>query len=133
MSNEFWQYFFGFLGVAFVCWQQNRTTKAVRESSEDANTHAKQVKNTLAETTSDTDDHLDQQDKKLETIHKLVNSALGVPLKALALAYRRTAIESGRKEDIDAAVAAEKASQDHEESQRKLDASLAAGCKSDKK
>jgi len=120
MSNEFWQALFGFLGLVAIAWMQNRTRNAVVKVGKDAAEHVNDVKDTLAANTDDTT-------KQLNTIHKLVNSSLGVPLKALALALRRTANETKSEDDIKAAETAEEASRAHEENQAKLDIQLAKG------
>ena len=78
-------------------------------------TAALEVKRTLDQTTAKTD-------AKLATIHGLVNSARGVTLRALSLALKRIANDSGLPEDIEAAKEAEKESLQHEASQVAVDA-----------
>jgi len=67
-----------------------------------------------------------KQDKKLETIHTLVNSGHLIQLKLHAVTAARLAEITGDERDKDAAILAQRTVTEHEAQQAKLDANEAA-------
>jgi hypothetical protein len=86
-----------------------------------------QVKEALetnqAEVKSALTEHTTSQDKKLDAIHALVNSAMGAQLKMTADALRAVADANTTPENIQAAEEAEKLYDEHQAKQAVVDAS----------
>jgi len=91
--------------------QNAANAKEVKETTENT---AVEVKQALVA-------HNEKTDEKMETIHTLVNSAFGQQLKVTADATNKTASITGDSADINAADAAKKLLDAHNESQAKAD------------
>lgn len=105
-----------FVATAFVqeMLRERRENRAIRE------------RHVVAQKVEVADAKLDAVQKTGEQVHSLVNSAHGASLRALAAALRIIATDRPTPENITAADKAEKASEEHECNQAKVDA-IAAG------
>jgi len=126
MSDQFWQYFFGFLGMAFIAYMQYRTKAAVTSAAAESKVGTDKVAEALVATTSHLDDKLVDISNMGQQNHMLLNSAMGAQKKALAVTARAKANITHDPVDIKAAEVAEADLLDHERKQAALDSHQAA-------
>jgi hypothetical protein len=122
MSDQFWNYFFGFCGVAFIAYMQYRTSAAVRDGTADTHGKLNQVMDQAHRSSEVLADNLTSIKNTTDGTHMLVNSAMGAQKKLLAVTARAKAAITEDQTDIAAAVAAETDLADHEKKQGALDA-----------
>jgi hypothetical protein len=107
--------------------------QALEVSNRKAQNKLEEVKVTLENATANTEDKLGEvkvalentttnTEKKLDTIHLLVNSAMGTQLKVTAVALRALAENTGDPKHIAAAEIAEHACEEHDAKQKIVDA-----------
>ena len=121
VSDVVWQALIGGIVTLALAWMAQRTKQAVEDNTKEARKAAEQaagkveaVKNTLDETTLSTD-------KKLNDIHTLVNSNMGVQLKIAATALKRIASMTSHPDDIAASNLANTKLAEHESKQNEVD------------
>jgi preprotein translocase subunit SecG len=98
------------ISIVLTLWVEHRNKKRAKEAKDDTNTVAEALVNTDTKTT-----------KKLDTIHTLVNSGMGIQLRISSAALRRIADLTGKDADVAIADEAERLTKEHENKQRHLD------------
>jgi hypothetical protein len=99
----------------------DETGNRAEEAAVKAENTAHKVESTLLKTTKTQAGKLDKIVKTSNDTHILVNSNMGISLKTSAVALRRVADLTGDPDDVSAAEVAEKALQEHEAKQDKVD------------
>ena len=110
VSDVVWQAIIAAAVTVILAWMNQRTKNAVTETAKEAAVKTAEVKTDLAIS------H-DIQNDKLNTIHGLVNSALGDVKKNLAVTARSKAEITNSPIDIAAAEKAEQDSTRHDQTQ----------------
>lgn len=98
---------------------------AAQAAQKDASKAAVEVEK-VSETSAINDRKMDDQTRKLDAVHTLVNSNMGVQLRVGAVALRRVAELTKHPDDRAAAELAEKLLAEHETKQAKVDSREAA-------
>lgn len=111
VSDVIWQALIAAVVAMFLGWMQQRAANRVED-----------VRVTLEKSTSETTEKLDEVQKTTVETHRIINSGSIVQLKLLAIAHRRIANgPDATKEDVEAAELSEKALEEREAEQVKLD------------
>lgn len=98
------------ISIILTLWVEKRNKKRAVQAKEDTQVVAQTLVHTDSRTT-----------EKLDIIHTLVNSGLGIQLRISSAALRRIADLTGREADIAIADEAERLTKEHEIKQQALD------------
>ena len=115
LSDVVWQALIAAAATVILGWMSQRTKNAVVDTGTAAAGNAEEVKTTLAAVTA-------QQDGKLDRIHTLVNSNMGVQLRMTAELARWKAVQTRDPQHIAEAENAERLYREHVEKQAAVDA-----------
>ncbi len=115
VSDVVWQALIAAAMTIIMAYMSQRTKDAVAKTADAAAGKAEEVKTTLAAATA-------QQDGKLDRIHTLVNSNMGVQLRMTAELARWKAVQTRDPKHIAEAENAERLYREHVEKQAAVDA-----------
>jgi hypothetical protein len=114
VSDVVWQALIAGVVAVVLAYMQMKTRQTVQSTADRAATKAEEARTTLDNTNQRTD-------KKLDSIHTLVNSAMARQMQITCTALKRLADMTGKIEDADAAAEAQRIYDEHLKKQGVVD------------